>query len=314
MDAPTDARAFYATSASSKIEAGVIKRRAIQPFDVSIKIHYCGICHTDLHMVRNDWGMCKYPLVPGHEIVGVVESVGTEVTKFKIGQRVGVGCIVDTCQTCDRCKVGHENHCTSYTMTYGTEDRVGKLGQTQGGYSERYVIHERYVLNIPDNIDFAAAAPLLCAGITVYSPLVEAGITAGKSVGVFGVGGLGHMAIKLGRALGAHVVAFTGKPEKKEELLGLGARFSCPYLQYSAIAPICCKAGICFYGIQLSVHLVLHSLTRARNARIWENESSLPCGVQLPPEPLYFTIPPILVERRVGMEWPGISDLIRGHK
>ena len=223
MAAPTDARAYYATSATSKIEAGVIKRRAVQPFDVSIKIHYCGICHSDLHMARNEWGMSKYPLVPGHEIVGVVEAVGPEVTKFKIGQRVGVGCIVDTCNTCDRCEGGHESHCANFTMTYGSEDRVGKLGHTQGGYSERYVIHERYVLNIPENLDFAAAAPLLCAGITVYTPLVEAGITAGKSVGVLGVGGLGHMAVKLGHALGARVVAFTGKPEKREELLSLGA-------------------------------------------------------------------------------------------
>ena len=223
MEAPTDTRAYCAVSATADLEAGTIKRRALQPSDVSVKIHYCGICHTDLAMCRNEWGMASYPLVPGHEIVGVVDAIGSEVTKFKVGQRVGVGCIVDTCTTCDRCTDDNESHCAQFTMTYGYEDRIGKLGITQGGYSERIIVRERYVLSIPDNLDFAAAAPLLCAGITVYTPLVEAGITAGKSVGVLGVGGLGHMALKLGRALGAHVVAFTSRPEKRDELLKLGA-------------------------------------------------------------------------------------------
>ena len=223
MSAPVDTRAFLAPSATADLEAGIIKRRAVQPRDVSIKIHYCGICHSDLHMAHNEWGMSTYPLVPGHEIVGIVDAIGSEVTKFKVGDRVGVGCIADTCKTCDRCTNDYESHCAQFSMTYGYEDRVGKLGITQGGYSERIVTQECYVLSVPDNLDFAAAAPLLCAGITVYTPLVEAGAGPGKRVGVLGVGGLGHMALKLGKALGAHIVAFTSKAEKKDELISLGA-------------------------------------------------------------------------------------------
>ena len=223
MSTPVDTRAYYATSATSAIEAGSIQRRAVQPHDVSIKIHYCGICHTDLHMARNEFGMSKYPLVPGHEIVGVVDAVGSEVTKFKVGDRVGVGCIAETCGTCDRCTSHYENHCQKFSMTYGSEDRIGNLGITQGGYSERIITQDKYVLSIPDNLDFAAAAPLLCAGITVYTPLIEGGAGPGKRVGVLGVGGLGHMVLKLGKALGAQLVAFTSKAEKKDELLALGA-------------------------------------------------------------------------------------------
>lgn len=174
-------------------------------------------------MAHNEWGMARYPLVPGHEIVGIVDAVGSHVTKFKVGQRAAIGCIVDTCDSCKFCSSDLEPHCKESTWTYAGVDKVGNLGHTHGGYSERIVVSERYVLALPDNLDMAAAAPLLCAGITVWTPLVNAKIGPGKSVGVLGVGGLGHMALQLARALGAHVVALTRTASKKDQLLALGA-------------------------------------------------------------------------------------------
>lgn len=219
----SEARAYFAGSSTSPLEPGIIKRRGVLPDDVSIKIHYCGICHSDLHMVRNEWGMAAYPLVPGHEIVGIVDAVGADVTKFKVGQRVGVGCLVDSCKTCDHCTHDREPYCVDKTLTYASPDKIGNLGMTHGGYSERIVVSERFVLSIPDNLDFAAAAPLLCAASTVYNPLHLANIGPGKAVGVLGVGGLGHLALQIAHALGAHVVALTRSASKKEELLSLGA-------------------------------------------------------------------------------------------
>lgn len=220
---PVDTRAYLVSSPTSAVEPGIIKRRAVQPDDVSITIHYCGICHSDLHMAHNDWGMASYPIALGHEIVGIVDAVGSEVTQFKVGQRAAVGCIVDSCDSCHFCSSDLEPHCKEATWTYAGVDKVGNLGITHGGYSERIVISERYVLHLPDNLDMAAAAPLLCAGITVWTPLQNAKIGPGKSVGVLGVGGLGHMALQLARALGAHVVALTRVAAKKDELLALGA-------------------------------------------------------------------------------------------
>jgi uncharacterized zinc-type alcohol dehydrogenase-like protein len=179
-----------------------------------------------IFQMQNEWHNSHYEgpgLCPGHEIVGVVDTVGSAVTKFKVGQTVGVGCIVDTCKVCDNCTHGLEPHCVQgMTMTYDDQDKISG-GFTYGGYSERIVVQERYVLSIPDGLDLAEAAPLLCAGITVYTPLSDAKIGPGKKVGVVGIGGLGHMALKLARALGAHVVAFTSKASKKDELITLGA-------------------------------------------------------------------------------------------
>lgn len=230
MSSATTARCYCATSATDPLTPWVVPRRPIQPLDVSIQIHYCGICHSDLHHIRSEWKKTNYPIVPGHEIVGVVEAVGSEVTKFKIGDRVGVGCMVNSCRSCDSCKQGDEQYCSKSTMTYGVPDTIGNLPEsagaspvTYGGYSERVLVQEPYVLSIPDNLDFAAAAPLLCAGITVWTPIVEASAGPGKKIGVLGVGGLGHMAIKIAHAFGAHVVAFTSKAEKRDELIDLGA-------------------------------------------------------------------------------------------
>ena len=223
MAATTKAKAYSVASPTAEFEPTVIERRAVRDDDVSIKIHYCGICHSDLHMARNEWHQTSYPLVPGHEIVGVVDSVGSKVTKFKVGDRVGVGCFVSTCLSCDRCEKGRDSYCNKMVSTYSVDDTVGGLGKTHGGYSESIVVQEPFVLSVPDNLDFAAAAPLLCAGITVYSPLVDAQTGPGKKIGIYGIGGLGHVAIKIARAMGAHVVAITGKESKRAELLELGA-------------------------------------------------------------------------------------------
>jgi len=216
-------RAYQASSSTSALEDGKILRRELLDHDVSIKVHFCGICHTDVHMLHDDWHKSHYPLVPGHEIAGVVDAVGAKVTHFKVGQTVGVGCIVDSCGRCDHCTTGLQQHCASgMTMTYGDEDHISG-GYTFGGYSERIVVQEKYVLDIPAGLDLAEAAPLLCAGVTMWTPLKEHGAAPGKTVGIVGVGGLGHMGLKLAHALGAKVIAFTSKPEKTDELIALGA-------------------------------------------------------------------------------------------
>ena len=217
-------RAYLAQNATDPLHQGEIKRRDVRDTDVSIKVHYCGICHTDLHMAHNEWGMSQYPLVPGHEIAGVVDAVGSKVTKFKVGDRVGVGCVVNTCQKCDHCNHELEHVCREgMTMTYGYPDKISPGNPTFGGYSERIVVEDRYVLRIPDGLDLADAAPLLCAGITSWTPLVQAKVGPNSKVGVVGIGGLGHLAVKLARALGASVTAFTSKASKRDELIALGA-------------------------------------------------------------------------------------------
>jgi len=218
-----DVRAYIAEAAGVPFEAKAIQRRNVRENDVAISVLYCGVCHSDLHQWKNEWGFGRYPMVPGHEIVGVVSEVGSKVTKFKVGQRVGVGCISDSCNNCDRCDNDMEQHCKAgMTQTYADDDKIAG-GVTYGGYSERIVIEDRYVLSIPDGLDLAETAPLLCAGITVYTPLKLAKITTGSVVAINGIGGLGHVAIKIAKALGATVIAFTSKKEKTEELKKLGA-------------------------------------------------------------------------------------------
>ena len=215
-------KAFSAASATSPLVSDTIARRDPTEHDVQIEILFCGICHSDLHMVRNEWGGTVYPIVPGHEIVGRVSRVGSAVTKFKSGDRVGVGCMVDSDGTCPHCKEGLEQFCPNLTLTYNSSNKhLG--GVTYGGYSNSIVVNERYVLRVPDNLDLAGVAPLLCAGITTYSPLRHWEVTEGKKVGVVGLGGLGHMGVKIAHALGAHVVVFTTSPGKTEDALRLGA-------------------------------------------------------------------------------------------
>jgi alcohol dehydrogenase (NADP+) len=219
-----NANAYAVSSATSPFTRTTIERRDPTPNDVQIQILFCGICHSDLHQARNEWsGMpTAYPCVPGHEIVGRVTKVGSAVTGFKPGDLAGVGCLVDSDGTCPECRSHHEQFCPNAVFTYNAPDKhTGKV--TYGGYSESVVVNERFVLRVPSNLDLAGAAPLLCAGITTWSPLRRQGVTKGKKVGVVGLGGLGHMGVKLARALGAHVVVFTTTPAKTEDALRLGA-------------------------------------------------------------------------------------------
>jgi alcohol dehydrogenase (NADP+) len=219
------AKAYSAASATSSLASDTIPRRDPTERDVQIEILFCGICHSDLHQVRNEWSGVMptvYPCVPGHEIVGRVTGVGAAVSKYKPGDLAAVGCMVDSDRTCPHCREGLEQLCPSMTLTYNSPDKhLG--GVTYGGYSESIVVDEHFVLRVPSNLDLAGAAPLLCAGITTYSPMRHWGVSAGKKVGVVGLGGLGHMGVKFAHAFGAHVVVFTTSPGKKDAALGLGA-------------------------------------------------------------------------------------------
>jgi len=219
------AKAYSARSATSPLASTTVARRDPNEHDIQIEILFCGICHSDLHQVRDEWKNVMptvYPCVPGHEIVGRVSKVGSAVAKFKPGDLAAVGCMVDSDGTCPECQAGLEQFCPNVTLTYNAPDKhLG--GVTYGGYSERVVVDERFVLQVPSNLDLAGAAPLLCAGITTYSPMRHWGVTKGKKAGVVGLGGLGHMGVKFAHALGAHVVVFTTSPKKKEDALRLGA-------------------------------------------------------------------------------------------
>lgn len=219
----TAVKAFGTEAAKAPLSQMGINRRDVTPHDVEIDILYCGVCHSDLHTARNEWHGTVYPCVPGHEIVGKVVRIGDHVSKFKVGDMVGVGCMVDSCRECEYCKEGQEQFCEEGNIqTYNSPDKF--LGtQTFGGYSEKVVVDENYVLHIPENLDPAAAAPLLCAGITTYSPLRHWNIGPGKKVGIVGIGGLGHMGIKIAKAMGAQVVAFTTSESKFAEAKRLGA-------------------------------------------------------------------------------------------
>ncbi len=218
-----DSRAYGTASADSPLKEMQIQRRAPGPGDVHIEITYCGVCHSDIHTARNEWLNSVYPVIPGHEIIGRVVGVGAKVKRFKAGDLVGVGCMVDSCKECDPCKDHLEQFCThGCTWTYNSPDpHMG--GRTFGGYSTHIVVREEFVLKIPGNLDEKATAPLLCAGITTWSPLRHWNVGKGDRVGVVGLGGLGHMGIKFARALGAHVVVITRSPEKGRDAEALGA-------------------------------------------------------------------------------------------
>ena len=220
------AKAYAAQSATSGLAGSSIQRRNPQPQDVQIEVLYCGVCHSDLHQVRDEWKSVAptvYPCVPGHEIVGRVVKAGSAVKKFKEGDLAAVGCMVGSCGVCLNCRDGLEQYCQKFPiLTYNGEDKV-LGGVTYGGYSENIVVDESFVLRVPQGLDLAATAPLLCAGITTYSPLRHWNVGKGQKLGVVGLGGLGHMALKFGKALGAHVVLFTTSPNKTQDALRLGA-------------------------------------------------------------------------------------------
>lgn len=218
---PVEGMAAYSPAGPHKLMK--FQRRALGPKDVAIKIHYCGVCHSDIHTIRGDWGKVQYPQIVGHELAGEVVAVGSSVSKINVGARVGVGTMVNSCRICTECQAGHENYCLNgNTQTYGSKDRDGTI--TQGGYSTFVVVDEDFVISIPDAIDLAEAGPLLCAGITVYSPLRRWGVSPGKKVAIVGMGGLGHLAVKLATALGAGVTVFTTSPDKIGDAQRFGAK------------------------------------------------------------------------------------------
>lgn len=221
--AKTKTAGYGAQSAGSKLAPFSFTRREPLPQDVQLEILYCGVCHSDLHTVRNEWKNTTYPVVPGHEIVGRVTAVGSEVKRFKPGDLAAVGCMVDSCRTCPNCQAGLEQYCdVGFTGTYNSPDKfLG--GMTYGGYSKSIVVDQYFVLHVPDKGNLAGVAPLLCAGITTYSPLRHWKVGNGQKVGIVGLGGLGHMGLKLAHAMGAHVVLFTTSTNKKEDALRLGA-------------------------------------------------------------------------------------------
>ncbi|QJW90106.1 NAD(P)-dependent alcohol dehydrogenase [Spirosoma taeanense] len=217
-------KGYAAHSADSPLSSFQFERREVGAKDIQIEILYCGICHTDIHMARNDWGLTNYPIVPGHEIVGQVKKVGSDVTKFKEGDYAAVGCLVDSCRTCSSCNDGLEQYCENgWVATYGWIERDGKT-PTYGGYSSQIVVDEHFVLKVADNLPLERVAPLLCAGITTYSPLKEWKIRKGHRLGVVGLGGLGHMAVKLAAAMGIEVTILSTSPEKEVDARQLGAQ------------------------------------------------------------------------------------------
>jgi len=215
-------KAYGTEAPDAALEQLDINRREVSSKDVEIDILYCGVCHSDLHFARNDWGFSVYPVVPGHEIVGKVIKVGEGITKFNVGELVAVGCLVDSCRECNNCKNDLEQYCPEFVGTYGGQDKHLNM-QTFGGYSESIVVDEDFVLKIPKNLDLAGIAPILCAGITTWSPLRHWNVKKGSKVAVIGLGGLGHMAIKLANALGADVTLFSRSPNKMQDALDLGA-------------------------------------------------------------------------------------------
>lgn len=217
-------KGYAAIDTSGKLVPWEFERRPVGDNDVLIDIKFASICHSDIHQMKGHWGQQQYPQVPGHEIVGIVAAVGKNVTRFKVGDRAGVGCMVDSCLECKDCKENEEQYCSDTLFTYGYPDKRSPTGITQGGYSTNIVVRDHFAVHIPENISFQEAAPLLCAGITTYSPILKADLKKGEKVGVAGIGGLGHMAVKLAASKGADVYAFTTSPDKVDDIKSFGAK------------------------------------------------------------------------------------------
>ncbi|WES98143.1 NAD(P)-dependent alcohol dehydrogenase [Chryseobacterium arthrosphaerae] len=219
-------RGYAGKDENGKLESWNFERRVVGDNDILIEIKYSGICHSDIHTIKGHWGKQMYPQIPGHEIAGIVTAVGKNVTKFKVGDKAGVGCMVDSCMKCESCKNGEEHYCepTGMVGTYGAPDKTSPSGITQGGYSNNIVLTEHFAIKIPENIDLKYAAPLLCAGITTYSPMMKINFKKGDKIGVIGIGGLGHLAVKLAVSKGAEVYAFTTSPSKVNDIKSFGAK------------------------------------------------------------------------------------------
>jgi uncharacterized zinc-type alcohol dehydrogenase-like protein len=285
----TVAAAVGAAAADAPLGALEIERRAVGPNDVRIDIKFCGICHSDIHFARGEWGEIPYPAVPGHEIAGVVAEVGAQVTRFAAGDRVGVGCMVNSCRGCDNCARGQEQYCLrGNTQTYGSVDRDGTI--TYGGYSDHVVVDQDFVLRIPDGLALAEAAPLLCAGITTYSPLRHWNAGPGKRVAVVGLGGLGHMAVKLAHAMGADVTVLSQSLRKQEDGLRLGAD---AYYATSDDATFTELAG----RFDLILNTVSAGLDIGRFLMLLTTDGAL-VNVGAPPEPLPVPAMALILQRR----------------
>jgi alcohol dehydrogenase (NADP+) len=294
-------RGYAATSADTPLAPFAFERRVPGDRDVQIAIDFCGICHSDIHSARNEWGMTTYPFVPGHEIIGRLVKAGKDVKDLRVGQRVGVGCFVDSCRKCASCKAGHENYCEAgVIMTYGSVDVDG--APTRGGYSRDIVVDERFVLTIPEALDPAGAAPLLCAGITTYSPLRQAGLTKGSRVGVMGLGGLGHMGVKLAASFGAEVTVFSRSPEKEADAKRLGAHEFVLTNKAGALDPLAGR-----YDAILDTISAKHDLTPVLNC-LKAHGSLILVGAS--PEALEFSALPLIFGNRriVGSLVGGIPE------
>lgn len=226
MSTNINSKGYAGKDEQGKLVPWNFERRAVGHNDILIEIKYSGICHSDIHTVKGHWGKQQYPLVPGHEIAGIVTAVGKNVTKFKVGDKAGVGCMVDSCMECESCKHGEEHYCERHetVFTYGFPDKTSPFGITQGGYANNLVVRDHFAIRIPENIDLQHAAPLLCSGITTYSPLIKANFKRGDKIGIAGIGGLGHIAVKLAASKGADVFAFTTSPSKVDDIKRFGAK------------------------------------------------------------------------------------------
>jgi alcohol dehydrogenase (NADP+) len=284
------AKAYAAQSSTSGLAPFNFERRVPGPHDVLIQIRFCGVCHTDIHFVRNDWGISIYPMVPGHEIVGVVSRVGPSVRKFKPGDTVGVGCLVDSCRDCDYCRAGLEQYCSNgMVLTYSAYERDGKT-ITYGGYSNQVVVDENFVLKVSDKLPLDGVAPLLCAGITTYSPLKTWKVGAGHKVGVLGLGGLGHMAVKFAAAFGAEVTVLSRSPNKEPDARRLGAY---RFLQTTQEDQV--KAGASYFDFIIDTVASRHDYNLPVN--MLKTDGTLIC-VGAPPEPIELQAFPLLFKRR----------------
>jgi uncharacterized zinc-type alcohol dehydrogenase-like protein len=285
----TTARAVGAQASDAPLTALEIQRRAVGPMDVRIDIKFCGICHSDIHFARGEWGKIAYPAIPGHEIAGVVAEVGSDVTNFAPGDRVGVGCMVNSCRECENCHAGNEQYCLKgNTQTYGSKDRDGTI--TYGGYSDHVIVDQDFVVRIPDGLELDAAAPLLCAGITTYSPLRHWNAGPGKRVAVVGLGGLGHMAVKIANAMGAEVSVLSQSLRKQEDGLKLGAS---AYYATSDDATFTELAG----RFDLIINTVSASIDIGRFLSLLRTDGAL-VNVGAPPEPLPVPVFALIPQRR----------------
>ena len=286
----TSIKAYAAAKAKEPLKPFQIQRREPGPSDVVIDIQFCGICHSDLHQARDEWGHSIFPMVPGHEIAGLVTALGSAVTRYKIGDRVGVGCFTDSCRECQPCKEGLEQYCEKgMTATYNALEKDGKT-PTYGGYSTQIVVDENYVLKIPDSIPLDKAAPLLCAGITTYSPLRHWKIKAGSKVGVMGLGGLGHMAIKLAAAMGAEVTVLSHSDRKKEDALKMGAKNFINTSETAALEKYASHFDLIINTVSANIDLNTYLLLLKRDATLVE--------VGVPEHPASINFFPLIMGRR----------------